>query len=86
MDYATHVRSFVVANFLFGDEDGLEDNASFIETGIIDSTGILELVAYLEESFGITVSDDELVPENLGSIADIAGYLERKQHLDEIRK
>lgn len=86
MDYATHVRSFVVTNFLFGDEDGLEDNASFIETGIIDSTGILELVAYLEESFGITVSDDELVPENLGSIADIAGYLERKQHLDEIRK
>jgi acyl carrier protein len=86
MDYARDVRSFVVANFLFGDEDGLYDSASFIETGIIDSTGILELVAYLEESFGIIVADDEFIPENLGSIADIADYLERKRHLDDIRK
>ncbi len=85
MDYARDVRSFIVDNFLFGDEDGLDDNASFMETGIIDSTGILELVAYLEKSFGIIVSDDEFIPENLGSIAEIAGYLERKQHLEDIR-
>jgi acyl carrier protein len=78
MKYAGAVRAFIVTNFLFGDDIVLEDNASFIETGVIDSTGILELANYLEETFGITVEDDEFVPENLGSIALIARYLERK--------
>lgn len=78
MDYAQAIRDFIVTNFLFGDDSELNENASFIETGIIDSTGILELVNFVEETFGITVADDEFVPENLGSIARIAGYLERK--------
>ena len=80
MEYLESVRKFVVENFLFGDGSGLEEGTSFLDSGIIDSTGILELVTYLEETFGISVADDDLVPENLGSIANIASYLKRKRN------
>ena len=72
------IREFIVENFLFGSDDGLEDETSFLEGGIIDSTGILELVAYLEEEFGISVEDEELIPENLDSINNVVAYLQRK--------
>jgi len=72
------VREFIVENFLFGSEDGLKDDTSFLDDGIIDSTGILELVSFLEEDFGIAVEDEELIPENLDSIKNVAEYLERK--------
>lgn len=72
------VRAFIVENFLFGSEDGLEDDSSFLDEGIIDSTGILELVSFLEEEFGIAVEDEELIPENLDSIANVTAYLEKK--------
>ena len=68
-----------MGNFLFGNNGDLEDNTSFLEEGIIDSTGILELVGYLEEEFPITVEDEELIPENLDSINNVAAYLERKK-------
>jgi acyl carrier protein len=80
MEYSESVRKFVVENFLFGDGSGLEEGTSFLDSGIIDSTGILELVTYLEEAFEVTVEDDEIVPENLGSIANIASYLKRKRN------
>jgi acyl carrier protein len=73
-----NIRSFVISNFLFGEEDGLADNDSLLEKGIVDSTGVLELVAYLEQEFGIKVEDRELIPENLDSILSVASYLERK--------
>lgn len=73
------IRKFVVDNFLFGEDDGLAEDASFLETGLIDSTGVLELVAHLEKTYGIKVKDDELTPENLDSINTIAAYLERKR-------
>jgi acyl carrier protein len=72
------IRTFVVENFLFGNNENLEDNTSFLEEGIIDSTGILELVSFLEEEFPITVEDEELIPENLDSIYNITTYLEKK--------
>ena len=72
------IRGFVVENFLFGNEDGLKDDTSFLDEGIIDSTGILEMVSYLEEEFSISVDDEELVPENLNSINNVVAYLERK--------
>ena len=72
------VRGFIIKNFLFGDDDGLKDDASFLDEGVIDSTGVLELVAFLEEDFGITVEDDELVPENLDSIDNVVEYLQKK--------
>ena len=72
------VREYIVENFLFGEDDNLEDNTSFLEEGIIDSTGILELVTFLEETFSISVKDEELIPENLDSLNNIGAYLERK--------
>ena len=64
MEYTETVRNFVVENFLFGDSSGIEsDGASFLDNGIIDSTGVLELVTFLEETFDITVEDEELIPE-----------------------
>jgi acyl carrier protein len=73
------IRAFVVENFLFGRDENLEDNTSFLDEGIIDSTGILELVNFLEEDFSITVEDEELIPENLDSINNVSAYLERKK-------
>ena len=72
------IRTFVVENFLFGSDGDLEDNTSFLEEGIIDSTGILELVSFLEEEFPITVEDEELIPENLDSINNVTTYLQSK--------
>jgi acyl carrier protein len=71
-------RDFVIENFLFGDEKKLSNDTSFLEGGIIDSTGILELVNFLEEKFKITVEEDDIVPENFDTLKNIVGYLERK--------
>jgi acyl carrier protein len=75
---------FVVTNFLFGDVARTPaDEDSLVEGGIIDSTGILELIVFLEDRFAITVSDTETVPENLGSIANIARFVLAKQAAPE---
>ena len=78
MDHSNSVRNFIVKNFLLGDGDSLKDDTSFIEEGIIDSTGILELVFFLEENFGISIEDHELVPENMDSLQSISGFMDRK--------
>ena len=72
------IKEFIIENFLFGEAEGLKDDTSFLDEGIIDSTGILELVNFLEEEFEISVDDEELVPENLDSINNVAAYLEKK--------
>ena len=73
------IRSFVVSNFLFGQNaDKLTDDQSFLETGIIDSTGVLELVAFLEQQFSITIGDRELLPQNLDSVQNAASFVTRK--------
>ena len=72
------IKDFIIENFLFGNADGLQDDTSFLEEGIIDSTGVLELVTFLEETFEIQVDDEELIPENLDSINNVTAYLERK--------
>lgn len=72
------IRQFIVNNFLFGDDDHLDNGTSFMENGIIDSTGILELVSYLEENYQIKIQDDELLPENLDSLNNVTNYLNRK--------
>ncbi len=74
----TQIRDFIIENFLFGNANGLKDDTSFLEEGIIDSTGVLELVTFLEENFEIQVEDEELIPENLDSIDNVTGYLEGK--------
>ncbi len=78
MEHKQAIREFIVENFLFGEANGLQDETSFLEEGIIDSTGILELVTYLEDEYSITVEDEELIPENLDSINNVADYLQRK--------
>ena len=75
----TKVRRFIEDNFLFRDDRAaLPDSASLLDAGLIDSTGILELVAYLEAEFAIQMADAEIVPANLDSIKAIVGYVERK--------
>ena len=72
------IREFIIENFLFGTDEGFKDETSFLEGGIIDSTGILELVAFLEEEFSISVDDEEMIPENLDSINNVTAYLQKK--------
>ena len=75
------LRSFLADNFLLGEEfRGLPGSASLIEAGIIDSTGVLELVGWLEESYSVEISDAELVPENLDSIDNILRFMASKRN------
>ncbi len=78
LNYASEVRRFIVTNFLFGEDGNLANDTSFMETGVVDSTGVLELVAWVEGRYGIKVSDAEIVPENLDSIDRVADYVKRK--------
>ena len=72
------IKTFIVENFLFGEDDGLRNEVSLLDEGIIDSTGVLELVDFLEQEFQITISDDELMPENLDSIDNICAFIDTK--------
>lgn len=73
------VRNFVISNFLFGADNGLTPDQSLLSSGIVDSTGVLELVAFIEQTFQIKVADQELVPENLDSLAKVAAFVGRKR-------
>jgi acyl carrier protein len=75
---AQQVREFIVSNFLYGQEGALRDTDSFLGEGIIDSTGVLQLVMFLEESYGFAVADEDLTPENLDSIKSVSDYISRK--------
>lgn len=78
------VRKFILDNFLFeSDENAVGYDDSFLEKGIIDSTGIMELVNYIEEEFKVSVDDDELIPENLDSINRLAGFVKNKMESNE---
>jgi acyl carrier protein len=76
---ATALRQFIQENFLFGQEGVFNNDDSFLELGIIDSTGVLELVAFLENQYSIKIADEELVPDNLDSINNLLRFLETKQ-------
>ena len=78
-DISLAVRRFIGENFLFRDDgDAITHDASLLDAGVIDSTGVLELVCFLESTFGIEVQDDEMLPENLDSIRAITSYVTRK--------
>ena len=82
-DVLGRVRTFIEDNFLFREDiSELADDESLLESGVMDSTGILELVAFLESDFGIQMADAEIVPDNLDSIRAIASYLERKRTVE----
>lgn len=77
-EVAGRVRAFLVDTFLLGDDDGFADDESLLDSGIVDSTGVMEVVAFLEESFGIEIDDDELVADNLDSVQRLAAFVARK--------
>ena len=78
MDIADKVRGFIKENF-YADASDLTDEASLLDMGIVDSTGILELVMFLETEFDIKVEDQEILPENLDSIANTVEFVKQKQ-------
>jgi acyl carrier protein len=77
---AAKIRDYLSQNFLFSD-DGFhyEDDASFLELGIIDSFGFVELLAFVHEEFGISVADEELVPDNFDSVSKLTSFISRKR-------
>ncbi len=79
MTTAERIRQFITTNFYVADPAKLADDASFLDQGIIDSTGVLEVVGFLEEGFGIVVGDDEMLPENLDSVRNLTAFVERKR-------
>jgi acyl carrier protein len=80
--YTQELRQFIVDNFLFGDQSGrfeFSDTDSLQQLGIVDSTGVLELVCHLQERYAIAIADDDVVPDNLDSVDRIARFIDRKR-------
>jgi acyl carrier protein len=79
-DIKVKVKDYILTNFLFGDTSvQIGDDTSFMENAIIDSTGILEVIEFVESNFGIKIEDTELLPENLDSLNNIAAFVMRKK-------
>lgn len=77
---AVKIRDFIARNYLFGDDEfPYEDDESFLETGVVDSFGILELLHWVEDEFGISVADHELVPDNFDSVSKLSAFIVGKQ-------
>ena len=79
MNYAKEIKDFVVSNFLFGDAGTLKNDTSFLSSGIIDSTGMLEMIMFLENTYDIKIDPAEMIPDNLDSIDRIVQFLGRKK-------
>ena len=73
------VRQFIISNFYITDESTLTSDTPLVAGGIVDSTGILDVIAFIEANLGVSVSDEEMTPENLGSIGAIVAFVERKR-------
>ena len=84
MKLQQQIRDFVTANFYVADPASLEDRTSLLDHGIIDSTGVLEVIMFVESTFGVTVEDSEMLPENLDSIERIAAFVARKTQPESV--
>jgi acyl carrier protein len=74
------IRNYILENYLFTeDQSALDSGDSFLDKGILDSTGILEVIYFLEDEFGIKIEDTEMVPENLDSVNNIVSFIGRKR-------
>jgi len=83
-DMEVRIRAFIADNLMMGqDASALSREDSFLDSGIIDSTGVLELIGFLEDAFGIEVEDEEMVPDNLDSIANLIPFIRSKQMATE---
>ncbi|MBL0125770.1 MAG: acyl carrier protein [Betaproteobacteria bacterium] len=78
-DIKTMVRKFLLDNFVMGSNVEIADDASFMKGHILDSTGFIELIMFIEESFDLKVEDAEMLPENFDSLVNIEGYIARKR-------
>lgn len=78
MEVLDEIRQYIVENILFGDGDNLEPDTPFQESGILDSTGFLEIITFAEEKFGIEIADREVIPENIGSLRKMSSFVARK--------
>ena len=82
MNIKSEIRKYIIENFLYGNDDNtLGDDVSFLENGIIDSTGVLELVSFVQETFNIKVTDDELIPDNFDSLSKLEAFIVTKQEM-----
>jgi acyl carrier protein len=78
-DIKEKVRQFIISNFYVADPAALKDDASLLDAGIVDSTGVLEVITFIEGEFGITVDDAEMVPENLDAVNHIVAFVQKKK-------
>ena len=78
MNIQQQIREYIVENILFGDGENLKSDTSFQDEGVMDSMGLLGLISFIEETYGITLDDDDLAIENLGSVQNISNFVERK--------
>ena len=83
MEIKENVKTFIRDSFLFDSSAQIGDNDSLLEKGIIDSTGVLELILYLEEQFGIKIDDEEVIPENLDSVSNIETFIRGKNGVSD---
>ncbi len=79
MTIEQRVRAFILETFYVGDPEELTDDVSLLDSGVVDSTGMMEVILFLEREYAIRIEDHETVPENLESISQIAAFIERKQ-------
>jgi acyl carrier protein len=87
MQLKREIKNYIIESFLYGQDDNtLDDDVSFLETGIIDSTGVLELVSFVQETYGITVTDDELVPDNFDSLNKLEQFITRKMTAGKLER
>jgi acyl carrier protein len=86
MSHKKEIQDFVVANFLFGEAAPLEDDASFLDTGVVDSAGVLELIDFLESTYGIRIESNEMLPDNLDSVNRVNAFLNKKLGQNQVDK
>ena len=78
MQPKSEIRNFIVEYFLYGQDNGLGDDVSFLQKGLMDSTGILELLSFIEEKYGISIDDEELIPDNFDSLNKLSAFITSK--------
>ncbi len=79
MSFEKKLRSFVLENYLFTeDQSELNNSDSFLESGIIDSTGILEVITFIQDECDFIIEDDDMIPENLDSVDNILAFVNKK--------
>lgn len=84
MDESKQIKEFIIENFLFGEANHFDENTDLFEKGILDSTGIIELVSFIEKTFNISIEDEELIVDNFSSLSHITKYLQSKVSSKEL--